>query len=166
MTCERTGMQFRSSEMRKEWTGIWVHESVLNYRHPQDFVTGTEDNQTVPVSRPDVEQVMGETTLIDNVLTGNFEIFLETATGLSEDDAIGIVMDNGAVTWTFIDEITEGEGRLTFAGEYPLLFDGEADLTFAGVGETLTITLGSPMLGDAASGNVVYLPSLNNENWV
>ena len=57
MVCDRSGQTFPASEMRREWTGMWVHESYWEPRHPQDFVRGRADDQKVPVSRPDVDPV-------------------------------------------------------------------------------------------------------------
>jgi len=79
---------------------------------------------------------MGSTTLNGAVAVSSLTVVLTAYSGLSEDDPIGIALDNGAVHWSFIDEITLG-----------------------------TVTLGSPMPGAAASGNAVYLPSLDNETW-
>lgn len=52
MVCDRSGQTFDASEMRKEWTGLWVHESYWEPRHPQEFVRGVADDRRVPVSRP------------------------------------------------------------------------------------------------------------------
>ena len=70
------------------------------------------------------------------VAKGATSITLTSVSGLVENDPMGIVLDDGIVHWTFIDTLT---------------------LTVA--------TLPVPMPGAAASGNVVYLPSLDNEKW-
>jgi hypothetical protein len=35
VTCDRTGMVFKRSEMRYEWNGLLVHKSVWEPKHPQ-----------------------------------------------------------------------------------------------------------------------------------
>ena len=123
--------------MKEEWTGLWVcKRGCYETRHPQDFVTGVEDDQSVNVSRPDVANTMGSTTLNGAVSAGALTATVTTATGLAEDDPIGITLDSGIVHWTFIDEISGSD-----------------------------ITLGDGLPGAAASGNTVYLPSLDNETW-
>lgn len=49
---DRTGFAFRSERTRKEWQGLIVSDRVWEARHPQDFVKGVQDNQTVPYARP------------------------------------------------------------------------------------------------------------------
>jgi hypothetical protein len=137
MKCDRCGARYRKSQMREEWTGLWVcTRGCFEQRHPQDFVEGVEDIQTVPVARPDVANKYGSTTLNGAVAKGATSITLTSVSGLVENDPMGIVLDDGIVHWTFIDTLT---------------------LTVA--------TLPVPMPGAAASGNVVYLPSLDNEKW-
>lgn len=77
MVCDRSGHTFPASEMRKEWTGMWVHESYWEPRHPQEFVRGRADDQKVPVARPEVNP----TSLL---VTG-------TGSGTSSDTTITLV---------------------------------------------------------------------------
>jgi hypothetical protein len=137
MICQRTGLKFRRSEMRQEWTGQWVHKDVWNPRHPQDYVKSITEDPSVFPSFPDVEQVIGETTLNGGHTKFAKSITLTAISGLVEDDPIGIVLDNGTVHWSF--------------------------LTADPIGSVAIIREGIPYA--AASGNVVYLPSLNNESW-
>ena len=138
MICDRCGAKYRKSQMREEWTGLWVcKRGCFENRHPQDFVEGVEDTQTVPIARPDVANKVGATTLNGSVAKGAMTLTLTSASGLAEKDPIGVVLDDGIVHWTFIDTLT-----------------------------LAVATLPVPMPGAAASGNVVYLPSLNNEKWI
>ena len=123
--------------MRQEWTGQWVHKDVWNPRHPQDYVKSITEDPSVFPSFPDVEQVIGETTLRGGHAKFAKSITLTAISGLAEDDPIGIVLDNGTVHWSF--------------------------LTADPIGSVAIIREGIPYA--AASGNVVYLPSLNNESW-
>ena len=43
--CERTGYRVRPGELRTEWNGVQVRPESFEYRHPQDFVRGTSENQ-------------------------------------------------------------------------------------------------------------------------
>jgi hypothetical protein len=163
MICDRCGGQYRYSDMKEEWTGLWVCTGCFQTRHPQDFVTGVTDDQTVPVARPDIPQTMGETTLASSYVDGDTIIHLTSSEGLSEGDPIGIVMDNGAATWSYIKELPPVSGAVVFQGQ-SITFGGDPDVTFGGQTEAY-VTLGSPLLGNAASGNEVLLPSINSENW-
>lgn len=50
--CDRCGKPFKASELRKTWDGLWVCRGDWEPRHPQDFVRGVKDDQSVRVSRP------------------------------------------------------------------------------------------------------------------
>lgn len=50
--CDRTGFAIRAERTSKEWTGRIVRERSFELRHPQDFVTGVRDDQSVPEPRP------------------------------------------------------------------------------------------------------------------
>lgn len=163
MICDRCGSRYRNSDMAEEWTGLWVcKRGCFETRHPQDFVTGVADDVSVPNASPDVPQTMGQTTLADSYVSGDTIVHLTSSDGLAEGDAIGIVMDNGACTWSYIKELPTTSATVTFQGEV-VTFGGEV-VTFGGETEKY-VTLGSIMLGDASSGNIVYLPSINSESW-
>jgi len=146
MICQRTGGKFRQSEMRKEWTGLWVHESVFDYQHPQDFVTGIPDDPSVSPAFPDVPQTMGETTLNGALTKDATSVTLTSATGMVENDSIGIVLDNDASAVTSSDEFI----HWTF-------------ITADESSNVVTLKVGVPSA--AASGNKVYKPSTNSEEW-
>jgi len=137
MICQRTGIKFRKSDMRKEWTGLWVHYSVLNPRHPQEFVRSIPDNPAVYPVLPDVKQSVGETTLNGGNSKDDVTLTLTSVSGLSDGDAIGITLDNSTIHWSFLTDDPDGSD--------------------------VTIKIGLPY--DAADGNTVYLPSINNESW-
>jgi hypothetical protein len=139
MICDRCGARYRRSEMREEWTGLWVcTRGCWEPRHPQDFVEGTEDKTTVPVARPDVAQTIGETTVSVSAAKDAKSITLVSASGMEENDPVGITLDDGTVFWTF------------------LTADQAANV----------ITINDGLWSAATSGNTVYKPSTNNETWV
>ena len=50
---DRTGFKGKFSEMRREWTGLWVRAlNVWEPRHPQDLLKGKKDLPGVQVARP------------------------------------------------------------------------------------------------------------------
>jgi len=49
--CDRCGFQFHASQLKKEWTGLMVCRDDFELRHPQDFVKGVKDDQSVPWTR-------------------------------------------------------------------------------------------------------------------
>jgi hypothetical protein len=60
---DRTGFCIRAERQQMEWTGLIIDKRVWERRHPQDFVKGVFDNQTVPYARPrQPNPPLGETT--------------------------------------------------------------------------------------------------------
>lgn len=51
LICQRTGRVIRASEAKEEWTGLIVHESVWEPRHPQDFVRAPKEDIAAPKPR-------------------------------------------------------------------------------------------------------------------
>lgn len=51
--CDRCGFERPLIALRKEWTGLKVCSECWEPRHPQDFVKGVPDKQSVPDPRPD-----------------------------------------------------------------------------------------------------------------
>ena len=58
--CDRCGFKYKMNQVRKEWTGLMVcHGPETNgcweVRHPQDFVRGVVDEQSVKNPRPEAD---------------------------------------------------------------------------------------------------------------
>ena len=51
--CQRTGRTVYASELRREWTGLLVHYSVYEPKHPQLMVRTRPDRQTAAVQSPE-----------------------------------------------------------------------------------------------------------------
>lgn len=51
--CDVCGFKARASDSRKRWDGLRVCKPDWEPRHPQDFVRGQRDRQTVPDARPE-----------------------------------------------------------------------------------------------------------------
>lgn len=58
--CDRCGFEFPLSKLRKEWTGLKVCDADYDRRHPQEFVRGVPDNQSVPDPRPEPADVFAQ----------------------------------------------------------------------------------------------------------
>jgi hypothetical protein len=49
--CDRCGNKYRQSVTKKTWDNLIVCERCFETRHPQDFVKGKKDSQSVPNPR-------------------------------------------------------------------------------------------------------------------
>ncbi len=56
--CDRCGMQFLSGQMKIMWNGLRVDDACFETRHPQDFVHGIPDEQGVPWTSPEGEDIL------------------------------------------------------------------------------------------------------------
>ncbi len=135
---DRSGMTRYRSQMRMTWDGLFVDADEWNPREAQDFVRGIPDDQSVPISRPDVKTSVGETTLSSAATRNANSVILTSVTGIADRDTIGILLDDATVHWTFSDGDPSGS----------------------------TVTLGSFLPGNAASGNTVYLNSINDRTFI
>lgn len=52
IACSMCGKKLKSNEVEKNWQGMYRCHECNEIRHPQDFVTATQDKQTVPFSQP------------------------------------------------------------------------------------------------------------------
>ena len=136
--CDRCGIHYHGSELRMEWTGLFVCGGCFNVRHPQDYVKALPEYQTVPIARPDIVASMGSTTLSSAAARSATSVVLTSVVGVSQYDPINIVLDNGAAHSTYASADPSGS----------------------------TVSLGSYLPFAAASGNAVYLPAINNETYV
>ncbi len=50
--CQKCGRTMYGSEVRQEWTGLRGHAGCIDARHPQEYVRGVRDDQTVPFANP------------------------------------------------------------------------------------------------------------------
>lgn len=73
---DRTGFPERARNTRKEWTGLIMHKDRWEYRHPQDFVKGVFDDQTVPEPRPLTEDPF----VMQNAAGAMFKVWRDNAT--------------------------------------------------------------------------------------
>ena len=165
-----TGFKVRISEFTEQPTkdnpnsGDWVWKAAVDPVHPQEYVQGIEDDPSVPLSFPDTANAMGEGTVIENVLANATQLFISLTPAV--DDPIGIVMDNGATFWSFVTavEVLTGRPLVDVNGVISRDVTGAIVMTADPFNGCL-VTIGSYLHGDASSGNAVYLPALDNEEW-
>lgn len=55
--CDQCGFKKKASDTTKQWDGLIVCRDCADPRHPQDFVRGRRDRQTVPDPRPSAAPV-------------------------------------------------------------------------------------------------------------
>ena len=168
--CEKTGIKFRISELAEEATkdnpnsGTWGYKSSIDPVNPQEYVQGVEDDPSVPLSFGDTANAMGETTVIENVAIYALEVFI--ALTPEQDDPIGVVMDNGATFWSFVTGVEVLTGKPLVDADGVIVRDANGDIVMtADPYSGSLVTLGSYLHYGASSGNAVYLPALDNEEW-
>ena len=164
----KTGFKVRVSELVQEPTkdninsGNWVWKGAVDPVHPQEYVTGVEDDPSVPISYPDNVQTVGETTLIYTTAENSKIVVIQKGL-VSQDDPVGVLMDDGIVFWDF---------AYAYHSESEPLWDVNGNLYYAADGLFLakslyydTIIISRNIWKTATAGNTVYLPSQNNEEW-
>ena len=78
--CQRCGRKRVNDQVSKEWTGLLVcSDRCFEERHPQDFVKGVPDDQTVPYTSPEPTDVTVSVTYIADTV-GNQDLTVPTGT--------------------------------------------------------------------------------------
>lgn len=98
--CDRCGFKVRASQTRKEWTGQIVCLNDFEERHPQDFVRGRKDHQTVPDPRPEgTDNVIGPlmTTTTAAAVAGATSVLVESTVRMASGDRMGIALSSGDI---------------------------------------------------------------------
>lgn len=98
--CDRCGFKFHSSQTRKTWDNLVVCLDDFETRHPQDFVRGVRDRQSVIDPRPEaIDSVIGP--LLTNITTaasaGTSTIDVESSVRFLAADHIGVALDDGNI---------------------------------------------------------------------
>jgi len=137
MQCDVCGFDYRASQMRKRFDGLWVCSKDWEPRHPQERLRARRDKMSVPVARPDGKTSPNSTTLSLAALKGDLTITVTSAGQISNLDGIAVVLDNGDTSWTFVNGTPVGS----------------------------LVTLNDYLWGAAAAGNTVYLSSATGDNW-
>ena len=135
--CDKCGMKRYASECRLNWQNLFVCQQCYEPRHPQDFVVGIPDIQTVEIARPDRIQTTASTTVKVAGSINDRTIDLTSTSNIYDGHVIGIVLDDGICYWTALY--------------------GDPS------GDTVTFVSGSYLPGAASAGNVVYLQNQTSE---
>ena len=69
--CDVCGFKFKACDVKKRWDGFYVCKEDFEQRHPSDFEKGFPDDQSVPYTRPDTDDVDEPT--ITELPTGTFD---------------------------------------------------------------------------------------------
>lgn len=115
--CDRSGMPYHRSEMRREWNGLLVHKRFYEPRHVQDLIRAKSDRQAAsPDVRPDKSITTSSTTLGAAAVKNQTSLTVATSASMAQYDNVGITLDDGSVHWTEIASITDGTTIVVDAG--------------------------------------------------
>jgi hypothetical protein len=108
--CEECGFKMRASQTKKRWDGLIVCDADFEERHPQDFVRGVIDRQTVPDPRPEpVMAAIGPltTAMLQAASAGATTIDVESTVRFASTDRIGLLMDDGNQFSTTVSAVVD-----------------------------------------------------------
>lgn len=99
--CDVCGFRYRASQTYKRWDNLIVCAEDYEDQHPQDFVRGRKDRQSVPDPRPEptVMTLVGPltTNLAAAANAGATSITVESSTRFVSNDNIGIILADGSM---------------------------------------------------------------------
>lgn len=101
--CDRCGSKMRASQTSRTWDGLYVCAEDFESRHPQDFVRGRKDVQSVPDARPEpVNNIIGPltTALTAAATAASTTLTVESSVRFEPDDHIGVVADHDTIART------------------------------------------------------------------
>ncbi len=109
--CDRTGFQAHSGDARKEWNHSVVRREDYEARHPQDFVRGVKDDQSVSDPRPGATDIPthSETTLDAAELAGQTILSVTSTSNMTVGDSILIALDNDTFHLSTLQSISAGD---------------------------------------------------------
>lgn len=92
--CDRCGFKVKASDTKMEWNGLRVCRRHWEPRHPQEFVRGRTDKQSVPNPRPEGRDLFLKP---GDVTADNFNV-----TGTPDTTPAGnTTWDGGNTVWDF-----------------------------------------------------------------
>ena len=123
---DRTGFKIRARDARKEWNGLVVHQRNFEERHPQDFVKGIPEDQSVEEPRDrSPESYIGPIyiPITGDTLPGGNVITVEHTSGVADGDSCGVFLDDGNVHRTTVSGVPTGT-TITIADPVPSKVSG------------------------------------------
>lgn len=96
--CDRTGFKVPASETVQQWNGLVVRKQSAEPRHPQQFVRGRADKQSVPLPRPrSIEEFVGtlNTTVTARAAAGATILDVDSSVRFAINDRLLVMLDNG-----------------------------------------------------------------------
>ena len=148
MVCDLCGFDYRKSDMKKTWDGLWSCPFDWEPKQPQLEIKAIKDLQAVRDPRPDTVDIFSEV-----VLSSLGQMPAGTRTGLvgpssdgnpdiSKHDTIGITLDDGTVHWSF----SRADQTIILINVHYLIGIEEAVPSPAAIGN-IVFTRGSSILG-------------------
>ena len=160
--CDRTGFVVYSYQSKKEWTGHIVRDESWEPRHPQDFVRGIGDKQSVYDPRPQhLNNRVGPLVIhfFADASIGDTNLIVSATEGLSIDF---LLTEGGVSLTTEAGDALIVEGSANYAGgtfQLTLNNDIMRNTLISTSGGTATggfhITVGKPLTGDAFVGKSI-----------
>jgi hypothetical protein len=98
--CDRSGRKVRASQTVRQWDGLIVALDEYEERHPQDFVRGRRDFQSVPDPRPEmVDSFIGPliTTTAAVASAGATTLSVVSSVRFGGGDHIHVTLESGDV---------------------------------------------------------------------
>lgn len=97
---DRSGFTVAAERTQKEWDGSIVADGLWEPRHPQDFVRGIRDDQSVPDARPPApDTFVGPiaASLSASAAPKATTIVVSDITGFLSGDTLRVVLDDGSL---------------------------------------------------------------------
>jgi hypothetical protein len=83
--CDRCGFEFKSGQLKKEWTGLMVCAPCWEPRHPQDLLRVPRETIAPPWTRPEATETfinVGDPLLVEADTDGTLFIVAEDGSPL------------------------------------------------------------------------------------
>ena len=101
---DRSGLKIRASDAVKEWNGLMVYHKDAEPRHPQDFVKGESDKQSVDDPRPRTTDkfITVVTYLSDDADIGDTTLSVDSSGKFVANNSIGVTLTTGDIHLTTV----------------------------------------------------------------
>jgi hypothetical protein len=118
--CDRSGFKVKSTDVKREWNHSVVRREDFEKRHPQDYVRGVRDIQSVADPRPGAPDspTHSETTLDAAEVAGQTVLSVTATTNMTAGDSIMVEMDDGTFHLSTIASFSAGD-TVTIADATP-----------------------------------------------